>query len=202
MILIIWVSLNFRCLIGFAQTSSERYPTAAEIEKARKKLRQQIRSAQNIGYLRDFRSPSAKTRRESFVSAWSRVDRSVAPFLGDWAGYEESLAVYPSNMRGRVCLIYIAPEIVDFSLGTIDNGVIRTNKRSVIIKEGNYLGIFTVIDNQADIRGETPYFSPKILRSAREYATSSSSIASEVEQVVRQFNAAGCTTSLPTTNRR
>ena len=171
----------------FAQQQLERYPTAAEVERLREKLRQQIRR-NNVG---DMRTQTEKQRRESFVRDWSRVDPAVAPFLGKWSGYEEGLSVYPSNRRGRVCLIYIGIQAADFGLGTVSNGVIRTNDKEVILKEGDYLGIVTVRNNQADIFVEIPYNSPTVTQPAREFAQLSAN-AQEVDKVVGEFNAAGC----------
>jgi hypothetical protein len=115
--------------------------------------------------------------------------------LGDWLGYEEGLGVYPSNTKGRVCLIYTAPQEAEFSQGTVVDGVIRTLQQDAILKEGNYLGIASVKDNQADIFVATPYNSPGPLKSARELARLSGTTAQEIERVVQEFNAAGCTTS-------
>ncbi|MFB2923452.1 MULTISPECIES: hypothetical protein [Aerosakkonema] len=175
-----------------AQQQFERYPTAAEIQRLRSKLREQIRR-NNVG---DSRSQVEKQRRESFVRAWSRIDPAIAPFLGKWSGYEEGLSVYPSNRRGRVCLIYIGIQAADFGLGTVSNEVIRTDDKEVILKEGDYLGVVTVRNDRADIPVEIPYNSPTVLEAARQFAQLSAN-AQDVDKVVRQFNAAGCTAGLP-----
>ena len=177
----------------WSQQPSERYPTATELPRLREKLRQQIRSSN----IQDTRSPAEKQSREAFVRAWSRVDSAVAPFLGDWSGYEEGLSIYPSNTRGRVCLIYIGIQEAELSLGTVSNGQIRTNQREVILKEGDYLGVASVRNNQPDILVETPYSFPVSLRTPRQFAESSRTTTEEVNKVVREFNAAGCTAALP-----
>lgn len=187
-----FVILTTSSLKIIAQQQFERYPTAAEVERLREKLRQQIRR-NNVG---DMRTQTEKQRRESFVRDWSRVDPVVAPFLGKWSGYEEGLSVYPSNRRGRVCLIYIGIQEADFRLGTVSNGVIRTNDKAVILKEGDYLGVATVRNNQADIPVEIPYNSPTVTQAARQFAQLSAN-AQEVDKVVREFNAAGCRAGLP-----
>lgn len=184
-------------LVGVAQPVFERYPTAAELQRLREKLRQQIRAIENSGNVGNGGNTSERQRRESFIGAWSRIDRAVAPFLGEWTGYEEGLAVYPSNRRGRVCLIYIAPREIELSFGNVSNGQIRTNEGEVIIKEGDFLGVARVINNRADIPVEVPYSSPTVLRSARDYAGDSATSTQEIEKVVGQFNAAGCTANLP-----
>lgn len=177
----------------FAQQQYERYPTAAELQRLRDKLRQQILSNNIV----DGRTQADKQRRESFVRAWSRVDPAVAPFLGNWLGYEEGLGVYPSNTIGRVCLIYIGIQEADLRLGTVSNGQIRTNDGSVILKEADYLGVASVRNNQADIPVEVPYHFPRVSQAARQFAQSSGTSAQEVNKVLREFNAAGCTAGLP-----
>lgn len=181
----------------FAQVEFERYPTTAEIQKLREKLRQQIQALENSGEVQDSRTLAEKQRREAFVRAWSRVDPSAAPFLGNWLGYEEGLSIYPSNTRGRVCLIYIAPTEAELRLGTVSNGQIRTTDGAILLQEGDYIAIAHVSDNQADIPVEIPYHSPRVLESARQFAQSSATNAQQVNQVVRAFNSAGCTASLP-----
>lgn len=178
---------------SLAQQQSERYPTATELQRLREKLREQIRSSN----ITDSRSPSEKQSRETFIRAWSRVDPAVSPFLGNWSGYEEGLSIYPSNTRGRVCLIYIGIQEAELSLGTVSNGQIRTNQREVILKEGDYLGVASVRDNKPDIFVETPYSFPVSLRSPRQFAQSSGTSTEEVNKVVREFNASGCRLALP-----
>lgn len=185
--------LGISATTSLAQQQSERYPTATELQRLREKLRQQIRSSN----IRDNRSPAEKQSREAFVRDWSRVDAAVSPFLGDWSGYEEGLSIYPSNITGRVCLIYIGIQEAEFSLGTVSNGQIRTNQREVILKEGDYLGVASVRNNQPDIFVDTPYSFPVSLRSPRQFAESSRTSTEEVNKVVREFNAAGCRLALP-----
>lgn len=180
---------------SFAQ--SERYPTAAEIQGLRKKLRQQIGDIESTGQITDNRNLAPRQSRESFVRNWSRIDPTIAPFLGEWGGYEESLAVYPSNTRGRVCLIYIGIQATEFSLGNISNGVIQTSDRDVILKEGDYLGIGVVMNNKPDIPVAVPYHFSKVMQPAREFAKLSAATTEEIEQVVRKFDAAGCRIGLP-----
>lgn len=193
--LLVISTLSINYLPSFAQ--SERYPTAAEIPGLRQKLRQQIRDIESTGQVTDNRNLAERQSRESFVRNWSRIDPAIAPFLGEWGGYEESLAVYPSNTRGRVCLIYIGIQATDFSLGNISNGVIRTSDREVILKEGDYLGIGVVMNNKPDIPVAAPYHFSRFMQPAREFAKLSAATTEEIEQVVRKFNAAGCRIGLP-----
>ncbi len=194
-LLVILSILTISYLPSFAQ--SERYPTSAEIQKLREKLRQQIREIQSTGQVTDNPNVALRRNRESFVRDWLRIDPAIAPFLGEWGGYEESLAVYPSNTRGRVCLIYIGIQATDFSLGNVSNGVVRTSDREVILKEGEYLGIGVVMNNQPDIPVAVPYQSPTVLQPPREFAKLSAATTQEIEQVVRKFNESGCRIGLP-----
>jgi hypothetical protein len=180
-----------------AQQQSERYVTATEVQILREKLRQQIQAGQSGNNILDRRSLSEKQTRESFVRSWLRIDASVAPFLGNWVGYEEGLGIYPSRTRGRVCLIYIGIQAAEFSLGTVVNGQIRTNQKEVILKQGEFLGIATVFNNKADIPVATPYHSPTVPQAARDFARSSRTNAQQVDKVVQEFQAAGCTATLP-----
>ena len=187
------VILEISATTSLAQQQFERYPTATEVQRLRGKLRDQIR----VNNISDGRSGAEKQRREAFVNAWSSVDPPVAPFLGKWSGYEESLSIYPSNTRGRVCLIYIGIQEAELRLGTVSNGQIRTNQRAVILKEGDYLGVVSVINNKPDIFVDTPYSFPLPLQAPRQFAQSSGTNIQEVNKVVQDFNAAGCTADLP-----
>ncbi|MFB2979873.1 hypothetical protein [Microseira sp. BLCC-F43] len=178
---------------SLAQQQSERYPTATELQRLREKLRQQIRSSN----IQDRRSPAEKQSREAFVRTWSRVAPTISPFLGNWSGYEESLSIYPSNTSGHVCLIYIGIQEAELILATVSNGQIRTNRREVILKEGDYLGVASVRNNKPDIFVETPYSFPVSLQPPRQFAQSSGTTTEEVNKVVREFNASGCTAALP-----
>ncbi len=73
-------------------------------------------------------------------------------------------------------------------LGTVVNSQIRTNKNWVIFRQGNYLGIVRIVDNKPKI---FPLGSPLPLESPTRFLR---------EQARQEFNAAGCTASLP--NRR
>jgi len=55
--------------------------------------------------LDDKRSQFEINSINQFVSAWQRVDPSIAPFLGNWSAYQENLELYPSIIRGQVCVI-------------------------------------------------------------------------------------------------
>jgi len=173
----------------FAQQQSERYPTATEMQRVRDQFRQMIQSTS----IKDRRTQNQKQARESFVRTWSKVDAAVAPFLGTWSGAEESTSIYPSNTKGRVCLIWNGEATGSLSIGTVSNSQIRTRDRSVFFKEGNYLGIATVKNNKADVTVELPLNNPRTLQAAIQLPINNKQ---EKARIIQEFNAAGCTASL------
>lgn len=178
---------------------SQRHPTTAEMQKLRQEFRQNIRSIQNdaqrADYIRDRRNQTELQNRELFVSTWSKVDSTIAPFVGSWSGWEESIKIYPSNVRGRVCIIVTGEGYGSFTIGSVSNGQILTNDGQVIFKEGNYLGIAGVYNNTPINALKIPLHSPKPI----ERITQLSGITEvkEKNRIIQQFNAAGCTDSLP-----
>lgn len=184
----------------FAQ--SQRYPTAREMQRLRILFRQRIQATQNnevgAGYIQDRRSQAEVQNRQSFVRNWSRVEPALAPFLGSWSGYEEVLHIYPSSVRGRACIVITGEGHGSFTTGSISNGQIRYSNQKVLFIEGNYMGVATVENNKPAIQVEIPLNSPTPLvpiSQLREYME-----PSEYSIIRQQFNAAGCTASLP--NRR
>jgi hypothetical protein len=184
----------------FAQ--SQRYPTPGEMQRLRILFRQQIRATQNnevrAGYIQDRRSRAEVQNRESFVRNWSRVEPALAPFLGIWSGYEETLHIYPSNIRGRACIVITGEGHGSFTTGSIYNGQIRYSNQEVLFIEGNYMGIATVENNKPSIQVEIPLNSPTPLVAIAQLRESME--PSEYSIIRQQFNTAGCTASLP--NRR
>ncbi|GET37737.1 hypothetical protein [Microseira wollei] len=176
---------------------SQRYPTNAELRQLLRTFNT-VPSSANLP-TEDRRTLSEKRALESFVTSWSRVDPAVAPFLGQWGGIEESISIFPSNVRGRVCIIFMGSgeSSADFDIGNVSNSQIRTNRsfgRSLIIRQGNRLGLAGIYRNGAGI---SAYEFPRPLR----IPTNSSLLnLSNASRIIQQFNAAGCTNSLP--NRR
>jgi len=61
---------------------------------------------------------------KAFVRAWLPVNPDVAPFLGQWTALEETQNIYPSTLKGKVCIIetFIPTENdmgISFARGTI-----------------------------------------------------------------------------------
>ncbi|WP_143170994.1 hypothetical protein [[Phormidium ambiguum] IAM M-71] len=180
-----------------AQSASERYPTSTELVRLREKLRSQIRAIERENEFKDFRTSDDRQRHTSFISAWAKVDPIVAPFLGYWSGYEESLLIYPRNTKGSVCIVYEGLGEVELYFGNVINGQIRTEQNESIIKEGDYLAIATVRNNQADIFVTPPYMNPRIPLTGSEFMNRASMNRPDIAEMVKKFKASGCRDGLP-----
>jgi hypothetical protein len=163
----------------------QRYPTDVEIQGLIPEFRRQIqRWSQAI-------NPESLKDATSFVAAWQRVDRASAPFLGQWTSVDENKSIYPSNVKGRVCIIDTSYEGARFSLGEVSNNRIRTSTRQVIIKQGTFLGVAGY--NQG--AGIYPYY---LLKTVESPITSCYLIYfAEKAEIIKQFKAAGCTAFVP-----
>ena len=193
------ITLTANELSVLAQT---RQPTNTELRKLRQGLQQQIRRTKNnnvgASYLQDRRTQVEKKTRESFVRAWSKTEPELAPFFGQWVGYENISHIYPSNSKGRVCVVETAEGSGRLTTGVFSNGVIKTNIGEVLFKEGNYYLGSALLKNGRFVgnNSEIPLHSPRPVESLSgllEYIFE----ASEKNQISQQFKAAGCTSSLP-----
>ncbi|MFN5857509.1 MAG: hypothetical protein ACK456_16715 [Pseudanabaenaceae cyanobacterium] len=71
-----------------------------------------------IQYYQDKRTRYEVDQITKFSSNWGVIDSSIVPFLGKWGGWEhEFLSVYPSNIKGRSCIILTSEEAVRTSSG-------------------------------------------------------------------------------------
>ncbi|MFB2938694.1 hypothetical protein ACE1B6_25870 [Aerosakkonemataceae cyanobacterium BLCC-F154] len=191
------IALKVCSLQVLAQSASERYPTTTELVRLREKLRSQIRKLENENEFKDFRSSADKQRLASLVSAWAKVDPIVAPFLGYWSGYEESLLIYPANTKGRVCIIYEGLGENELYFGNVVNGEIRTDEKQTIIKEGDYLAVASVRNNQPDIFVTPPFMNPRITLAMSEFMSRASMNRPDIAVMVQKFKASGCRDGLP-----
>ncbi len=183
-----------------ALAQSRRYPTDAEVRGLMNRFQRQTQATGNKP------TPSETRSRESLLRAWSRVEPSVAPFLGEWymgqdTSYASVLRIYPSRTRGRVCIIHgYFPDgeessTLSFVTGSVFRDQIRIIGedlgRSLLVKQGNDLGLFGIYDRGADV------FKYSFPRPLEPPTTSSLNNAPEASKIIQQFNAAGCTASLP-----
>jgi len=191
---------------------SQRYPTNAEIQQIIQEFQQRASSPPYSreccgGTERDTRTPVQRQPLESFVKAWSQVDPSVAPFLGWWANNDGEIGVYPSNVRGRVCVIRASPApSYKFSVGSISSGKISLSgdlAGRVLLNQRNMSGnTFLLVayvgsDNIARAApGSDIYTYPELPQTPTKLPLSKAN-PQENSRMIREFNTTGCTVSLP-----
>ena len=184
----------------FAQ--AQRYPTDIELQELNNQLRSFAASPpsdESRGfYIRDRRDRQSIQQLNSFVKAWSQIEPEAAPFFGNWTGLEETKSIYPSTVKGRVCIVdtFIPPNDgigISFSQGTLYKGKIKTSDPSILIALGNFLGVAFV--NEKNQPGIYEYAWPKPLKNPAELMRFNPS--SERNRLLQQFKTAGCTYSLP-----
>ena len=192
-----------------AQT--DRYPTNDEIRSIIPDLKRRIPELQKYRLHIDDRTPAEQQQRESLVTQWQSIDPSVAPFLGYWMGYEESIRIYPSSTQGKVCIInQFIPEsegtgysfelgtvdqgsirtarnqaLVTFELGTVDQGASQTPHNQALVTQQKFLGIVFVDQGQA--QGNYIYSSPRLFTDPPN-----TPYLKDDRQVVEQFRQNGC----------
>ena len=130
---------------------SPRYLSDQEIQVL--KTESLARFAGGGRYFQDRRPSSEISKVSDFVNAWQKSDPSISPFLGNWAGYEESLAIYPSQTKGQVCMIltfYDGSRTQNiFNLGKVSGNKLLTNGglgKRVIVKDRGTLKSGETID--------------------------------------------------------
>ncbi|TYQ30950.1 tetratricopeptide repeat protein [Pseudanabaena sp. UWO310] len=122
-------------VLGAIAQVSERYLSSQEIQDLETQF--QISSLGVTGRgVTEYRNPSEISQINDFVNAWQKADSSISPFLGNWAGFEEGLSIYPSTTKGQVC-------VVETFLGGRDDGI---QKR---------IGVATVLDGRLLVTGES-----------------------------------------------
>jgi hypothetical protein len=185
------VALNIISLPALAE--SDRYPTDVEMQALTGQFREKIPKLRLTRQYTDRRSVNAKQQIASFSRNWAKFDPSVGLFLGEWTALEETKFIYPSGKKGQVCIIdtYLDGKSVaaEFNLGTVANGRLRTSNRHILFVEGDFLGM-------AHVNRGKPYvyeyaFPKPLNHPAKERYLQARN------NIIQQFNAAGCTASLP-----
>jgi hypothetical protein len=83
---------------------SDRYLSDQEIQALEANL--QISNGEAFSRINvDPRKSFEINQINQFVNVWQKADPSIAPFLGNWSGYEESLMFYPSKHKGQICVV-------------------------------------------------------------------------------------------------
>lgn len=197
-----FLCLNLCLMADMVFAQSSRYPTTAEVERVRVQTRKQIQSLTqgSMSYLiHDRRSLSEKQQIASFVNTWSKTAPAVAPFLGEWRGSEVIVHVYPSLSKQKVCIITTSIGYSNFTTASVVGGNLHTQDRRVLFREGAYMGIAAVVNNQAIHYGsDTPLKPPYPLKSPRQIKSISTRTHSGnlPNWVYQQFETEGCTVSL------
>jgi hypothetical protein len=86
-------------------------------------------------HLKELRTPEEVQAHQAFVEAWSGRDPKIAPFLGNWMGWEDSLIIYPSTQKGKVCLVFSGYG-VDGSFSSFTTGTVTADNRLLTDKNG------------------------------------------------------------------
>ncbi|MDJ1174666.1 hypothetical protein [Roseofilum capinflatum] len=201
---IILITLGIMGWLLPALAQVKRYPTDRELQQLVDKF--ENRDIPIARTTAEFGMGQRSERLESFTRAWAAIDPAIAPFLGAWNSSEDSLMIYPSTFRGRVCVILTLPggrNRIDgfFAIGSISNGQMRVKSNGwyhnflssggVLIRSGNYLGIASVSDNKPNIDLYSAFSNPLEAIEQLPFNNRNS--------LLQQFEQAGCTTSLPTT---
>ncbi len=175
-------------LPGFAQ--SERHPTEAEIEKLLHEMRQEIPTLMETGIYSDRRSPEERQQRDTFAEAWSEVDETIAPFLGNWTAIEESVAIFPTLNPGEMCIFSTYLHSAEFHLGRVIDGNLSTDGNITFVLDSGFLVSTFVYENQArhyEYANPWPVQDPATSDHYAEY----------YPEVVEQFQQAGCLVEMP-----
>ena len=183
----VWV-LVLACLALPAVAQSERYPTETELQQLAQELRQKIPALQASGFYSDRRSFEEWQEISAYLDPWAEADPAIAPFLGEWVAIEESLYIYPSTIRGGVCILDIYLDQGDFYTGQVRDGHVYTDQNLVFFLDNNFLGNASVYDNQ-----------PSLYEYAitRPLPNPSEELGQYYPEAVAAFETSGCLVGLP-----
>jgi hypothetical protein len=194
------------CCLPIIAQQSKRYPTENELQQLMNRFHNFVasrslrsRAGYRDFYIQDRRNENETQKLKAFVRAWSSVNPDVAPFLGQWTALEETQNIYPSTIKGKVCIIETfiptANDIgISFAQGTISGKSIKTSDLTILLQQGNYLGV-AFINTRSNQPGIYEYAWPKPLV---EPAKLMSSIPqADRNRFIQQFKEAGCSDTLP-----
>lgn len=181
---------------------SKRYPTENQLQQLMNQFRNFVASPPEGSrgfYLRDPRNAAQSRDLKAFVRAWLPVNPDIAPFIGQWTALEETTNIYPSTIKGKVCIVetFIPPQSdigISFAVGTVSGKSIKTSNLTVLLQQGNYLGV-AFINTSNDRPGIYEYAWPKPLTNPAELMRDVPPASRN--QLLKQFKEAGCTHALP-----
>jgi hypothetical protein len=202
--LIITISLGILAAVSLPiiAQQSKRYPTENELQQLMNGFRNFVASPPEGSrgfYLRDPRNAAQSRDLEAFARAWLPVNPDIAPFIGQWTALEETTSIYPSSIRGRACIVetFIPPPNdigISFAVGTVSGKSIKTSNLTILLQQGNYLGV-AFINTNTDRPGIYEYAWPKPLTNPAELMRGVP--PAKKNQLLQQFKEAGCTHALP-----
>jgi hypothetical protein len=187
------------CLISNPMSAApERYPTNSEIKTIRQKFLQRIAKMKSdkVGssLIRDRRSAKERQAMNLFVKSWSRVDPSIASFLGSWSG-DWLFYIYPSKKSQKVCVLSLDEGHLSFEGAfSIHNGIIRRGGGQVILREGLYLGTGSIQNGKPEYSDQIPFGSPTLPPSITEVVNSSREEEGKKDSIRQRFKENGCIT--------
>jgi len=173
------LALAFGMSTQLAWAQSQSHLTDEEFQRLMPDFRRQVE------YWNQYEEPERQSAARAIAENWSG-NPAVAPFLGSWSGWEETMDIYPSTTEGKVCMIYTSEPEASFRLGNIRNQRIYTDRGGVIFKQGNYIGIAGRNGNGASV---DVY---RLIAPAEVPTRESLKYWSEGSRVLQQFKAAGC----------
>jgi hypothetical protein len=138
---------NFRKngTVTFKNGNPKQYLTENDIKQVRKEYEKEQQHILKSVY-RDSRSLQERQQIEQFEALWKKNDPTITPFIGSWGAIEETTTIYPTNTKGRVCVVdTFMPSSENnpdsgfrFRMGSVVNGQIQ-DKQSTLIREGGLL---------------------------------------------------------------
>ena len=186
--------INASGAIAQGVKKSERYLSNQEIRSLESDLQSRVSGGSR--FFQERRTSAQINKINNFVNAWQKVDPSIAPFLGSWGGFEESLLIYPSKNRGQVCVVLSffssSRNMVEnvFNIGTVSGNKLLVmgdlGKRLVVKKKGtlrsgnkiDFVAVYGAFDGRKAV-GE--FLFPRLLQEIND----------------ARFTGLGCTASLP-----
>lgn len=180
---------------------AQKLPTNAQITNLRSLFRKVTQSNAVRGLPTN--SQSIVKQRENFVRKWSKVNPSLAPYLGEWTNFDFSLSIYPSRVKNQVCMVISGEGKSNFYLVTLQKGVIITSDiaednadsdQSIFLIERGYLGQASIKSGKTKlITDNTVWHSPKMLSNINIVGANNGR-----QRIFQKLKSASCTNALPT----
>jgi hypothetical protein len=208
-LLIASLLLTFGLTLPSLSQSSERYPTEQELQSLVRQYKQQLEKQRKIKDPNDRRftvfqrTPDEKQRMKVFVQSWSKVDPSVASFLGVWSeDPEQYIEIYPSKTKGQVCILggdETGLSSVVYLGKVVNRRYLKVSDKTFLFRQDDLLGSAYVIKGKPTLG----YYSgsPRILTNPSKLIVLNGNLDGNVNKkltnsLVRQFEQNGCTDKL------